>query len=202
MNLEHSTRRGPVTIREIRRRFAATALAAAGCLLLGACTSNSTISAATATQRVSSPSVIDSGSTTSAVTVAGGAGATTGVSDPCSVLTQAEVDTAVGQPLGPGKPTAPLGNCVWSNSDFSAGVDVTVSDWSSINNAATGGGTKPPPPAVAGVGDEAFWYQGFLYVRKGDAGFLLSIDFPKVSSTADYGLTQAKVLAAAVLGRL
>ena len=74
------------------------------------------------------------------------------------MLTQAEVDTAVGQPLGPGKPTAPLGNCVWSNSDFSAGVDVTVSDWSLINNAATGGGTKPPPPAVAGVGDEAFWY--------------------------------------------
>ncbi len=132
---------------------------------------------------------------------ASGAVATT-FTDPCSLLTQAEVDAAVGQHLGAGKQTSSLDDCVWSNSDFSAGVDVSVSDRAGIKNAATSNGTKSPPPPVAGIGDEAYYYQGFLYVLKGNAGFLLSVDWPGIYKEPDYGLGKATVLAQAVLGRL
>lgn len=63
-----------------------------------------------------------------------------------------------------------LDDCVWGNSDFSASVDVSVSDWAGVRYAPTANGTKAPPPPAAGIGDEAYYYQGFLYVRKGDAG--------------------------------
>ncbi len=198
---EHSEHRRSAITHETRRRLASTVLTAVGCLLLGACGSGSTTSAATATQQPASTDA-KSGPTKSAAVVTSGDRAAARGSDPCSVLTQADVETAVGQPLGAGKPNVALGNCVWSSADFSAGVDITVSTWLSIKNAATAGGTKAPPPAVPGIGDTAFWAQGFLYVQKGDAGFLLSISSPAFDSAADKGLAQAKVLAAAVLGRL
>ena len=201
MNREHPEHRHPTVTHDIRRRLVATALSAAGCLLLGACSSSAT-SIGTAATRVTSTAVSQSGPTKSAAVVTSADGAAARGSDPCSVLTQSDVDAAVGQPLGAGKPNAALGNCVWSSADFSASVDITVSTWSSIKNAATGGGTKPAPPAVPGIGDAAFWAEGFLYVQKGDAGFLLSISSPQLDSAADKGLTQAKVLATAVVGRL
>jgi hypothetical protein len=59
------------------------------------------------------------------------------------------------------------------------------------------------PTSVPGVGDEALYKGGgLLYVRKGNAGFLLSINGPHIDSLPDGGLAQEKVLAAAVLGRL
>ena len=201
MNREHPERRHPTVTHDIRRRLVATALSAAGCLLLGAC-SSSTTSIGTAATRVTSTAVSQSGPTKSAAAVTSADVAATRGSDPCSVLTQADVDTAVGQPLGSGKPNAALGNCVWSSADLSASVDITVSTWLSIKNAATANGTKPAPPSVPGIGDTAFWAEGFLYVQKGDAGFLLSISSPQLNSAADLGLAQAKVLATAALGRL
>ena len=125
--------------------------------------------------------------------------------DPCSLLTQAEVDTAVGQPLGAGKQTLTLQDCQWTTSDFTAGVDVTVSDWTGIKNAATANGTKTAT-SISGVGDEALNLNGsngsLLYVRKGAEGFLLTINGPHIDGTPDHGLAQEKVLAKAVLGRL
>lgn len=55
-----------------------------------------------------------------------GVGVTAGFADPCALLTQDEVDTAVGQPLQPGNQVATLDDCQWTNSDFTASVDVTV----------------------------------------------------------------------------
>jgi len=43
---------------------------------------------------------------------------------------------------------------------------------------------------------------GLLYVRKGDAGFLLLVGGPHIDSLPDHGLAAEKVLAAAVLSRL
>ena len=123
-----------------------------------------------------------------------------GTLDPCALLTQAEVDTAVGQPLKPGKRVATLLDCIWTTSDGAAGVDVTVSGWTQIKVAANGNGGKPVP--ITGIGDEALNRDGTLYVRKGSQGFLLSINGPHIDSKADHGLAQAKVLAVAVLGRM
>ena len=122
--------------------------------------------------------------------------------DPCSLLTQTEVATAAGQPLGAGKQVATLDDCQWTNTDFTAAVDVSVSDWTGIKNAATGNGTKSPPPAAAGIGDDAYYYEGILYVRKADVGFLLNVSWPGIETEPDYGLAKATVLARAVLGRL
>jgi hypothetical protein len=123
---------------------------------------------------------------------------------PCSLLTQSEVDTAVGQPLGPGKQVATLNDCLWTTSDFVAGVDVTVSGWTEIKAAATSG--RVQPTSIGGVGDEALNLNGstgsLLYVRKGTQGFLLTINGPRIDSLPDHGLAQEKVLAVAVLGRL
>lgn len=116
-------------------------------------------------------------------------------------MTQTEVDTAVGQPLQPGKQVATLDDCQWTNSDLTAAVDVTVSEWTAIKNAATSNGTKTPD-VVSGVGDEALGSADLLSVRKGDAGFLLAFNFPNMSAAPDQGLAQAKVLASAVLSRL
>jgi Protein of unknown function (DUF3558) len=180
------------------RAATAGALAAAGCLLLTACGGGSTPS----TAKPNTPAANATESIpTSAASAAQPAGA--GV-DPCSLLTQADVDTAVGESLGTGKSTIPTYDCSWATSDFASGVDIKVSDWPAINAAAHGNGAHPT--SITGVGDEALNLNGsngsLLYVRKGSEGFLLTVNGPKVDTKSDHGLAQEKVLAAAVLGRL
>jgi len=169
------------------RTIVPVTLAAAGGLLLAACGG----SAAPA------PAAPIAGSSVTA-------GAAGGSADPCSLLTRAEVDTAVGQPLGPGKKTALPGDCQWAAADFSAAVSVTVSDWSAWKTAAYAGGHQPV--SVPGIGDGALNLNGangsLLYVRKGSIGFLVMINGPHIDSSRDHGLAQEKVLAVAILGRL
>lgn len=172
------------------RILAATALASSGLRFAG-CGSNSS-----APERDPKSAISDAG----VAAPAGAARPAAGSGIPCSLLTQAEVDTAVGQPLGPGESTIPHYDCAWSTSDFAASVSVTVSDWSAIHTSATTNGTAT---SVAGVGDEALTKGGgLLYVRKGDAGFLLLIGGPRIDSLPDHGLAAEKVPAAAVLRRL
>jgi hypothetical protein len=143
------------------------------------------------------PAIHTSGASASA----GGGGAAADSAHPCSLLTQTEVNTAVGQPLGPGKQTTTLDDCQWTTSDFAAGVSISLSDWPAIKAAATGNGHTPE--SVPGIGDEALTNGGgLLYVRKGDAGFLLTINGPNVDSLPDQGLTREKALATAVVARL
>jgi Protein of unknown function (DUF3558) len=126
------------------------------------------------------------------------------ITDPCSLLTQADVDAAVGQPLGQGKSTIPHLDCAWSSTDFGANVYLTVGDWDSVKSAASANGGAPT--AIAGLGDEAWTASGnngsLVYARTGSNGFLLIIDGPQVDSLSDHGVAQEKVLAAAILGRL
>ena len=42
----------------------------------------------------------------------------------------------MGQPLQPGNQIETIDDCQWTNSDLTASVDVTVSDWASIKNDA------------------------------------------------------------------
>jgi hypothetical protein len=175
-------------------------------LLLGACGGASTPAATSApngaaTAPAQNPTPGSGTAAPSTKPPSGGGTATGGSVDPCSLLTQAEVDTAVGQPLGPGNQSLLPGECSWTTTDVTAGVDVQVSDWAQTKTAATAPGIHPI--SVSGVGDEALYHQGNLYVRKGDAGFLVSIFGPHIDfSKPDGGLAQAKVLAAAILGRL
>ncbi len=142
------------------------------------------------------------GAEASLLSVAESASEKGGAPNPCTLLTQAEVDAAVGQPLGKADLVLP-GDCQWSTKDFAADASVQVGDWTSMKTAATSGRA---PVSISGVGDEALNLNGSegsnLYVRKGDAGFLLEINGPHIDALPDHGLAQEKVLAAAVLGRL
>ncbi len=178
-------------------------LTAALTLLLGACSGAST----------PAPTAATSGAPTAATeqpsvpAAAGPTGAATGGTvDPCSLLTQLEVDTAAGQSLGPGAQAGALDDCQWSNSDFSGSVELEVGDWTAIKaESATFGQTLT---SVPGVGDEAWTFNAAgnaaqLYVRKGTTGFKLLLGGGQyIGSLADLGLAQEKALAAAVLGRL
>ena len=125
--------------------------------------------------------------------------------DPCALLTQAEVATAAGQPLGPGAQAGAL-VCQWSTSDFAASVELDLGDWSALK--AKSAETGQTLTSVPGIGDEALTLNtagnaAQLYVRKGTTGFLLILGGGQyIDSLSDLGLAQEKVLAAAVLGRL
>lgn len=189
-----------MTTRLLRRTILLTA---ALTLLLGACSGAST----------PAPTAATSGAPTAATeqpsvpAAAGPTGAATGGTvDPCSLLTQAEVDIAAGQSLGPGAQAGALDDCQWSNSDFSGSVELEVGDWTAIKaESATFGQTLT---SVPGVGDEAWTFNAAgnaaqLYVRKGTTGFKLLLGGGQyIGSLADLGLAQEKALAAAVLGRL
>lgn len=199
MNAEHSSKQRAFMMNEPRRSTAAMALVAAGCLLLAACGGGSSSNAAKPSR--ARPSVTVAGAdalpdTSAHADIANPKAA----SDPCSLLTQAQVDTAAGQPLGAGKANVPLGDCSWSSSDFSANVDVTVSTWSAIKTAATANGHTPT--SLSGVGDEALDNGPLLSVRKGHTGFLLVLGGPTIDSAADHGLAQEKVLATAILSHI
>jgi hypothetical protein len=177
-------------------------------LLLGACGAASTPAPTSAPggSVASAPTAVATTSQPASRPVAAGStGPSAGdITDPCSLLTQADVDAAVGQPLGQGKSTIAHLDCAWSSSDFGANVYLTVGDWDSVKSAASANGGAPT--AIADLGDEAWTASGnngsLVYARKGSNGFLLIIDGPQVDSLADHGVAQEKILAAAILGRL
>lgn len=121
----------------------------------------------------------------------------------CDLLMRADAEAAVGQPLPQNTINLTLGLCDFNAADFSAGASLTVSSWESIKAAATSG--KTPPAAIAGVGDEALNLNGGngsnLYVRRGDEGFLLTLNGPKIDPLPDHGLAQEKLLALKILSK-
>lgn len=177
-------------------------------LLLGACGSASTPAATSAPGGAVASAPTAVGATSQAASPPVVAGSTGpgggGIADPCSLLTQADVDAAVGQPLGQGKSTVAHLDCAWSSSDFGANVYLTVGDWTTVKSAASANGGAPT--AVAGLGDEAWTASGnngsLVYARRGSNGLLLIIDGPQIDASSDHGVAQEKVLAAAILDRL
>ena len=124
----------------------------------------------------------------------------------CDLLTQADSEAAVGQPLPKKTENLTLGMCDYNAEDFSAGASLTVGSWDSIKGAATGGAHQPQ--ATSGIGDEALYFAGSeyggspLYVRKGDEGFLLKLNGPKIDHMASAdAVVVEKELALKVLGK-
>jgi hypothetical protein len=179
-------------------------------LLFGACSSASAPSTTTApngaaTSAADTAGTAPSQEASSPVSASPATAASSSV-DPCSLLTQSEVDASAGQPLGHGAQVGALGDCQWSSSDFTASVELDVGDWSAIKaKSAETGQTLTPVP---GVGDEALTLNragnaAQLYVRKGNIGFVLLLGGGQyIDTLPDLGLAQEKVLAAAVLSRL
>jgi hypothetical protein len=178
------------------------------CVLLVAC-SSSTPHAVQRNRPIAHPTVgrLDSASAISpdAPSSGDGGGGSTSV-NPCSLLSQAEVDAAAGRPLGHGNRVGALDDCQWSTSDFARSVEVDVGDWSAIKAKSTLLGQTLT--SVSGIGDEALSLNAAgnaaqLYVRTGTTGFLLLLGGGQyIGSLPDLGLASEKVLATAVLGRL
>ena len=124
----------------------------------------------------------------------------------CDLLTREDSEAAVGQPLPQNTVNLTLGMCDYNAADFSAGASVTVSSWESIKNAATGGAHQPQ--AISGIGDEALYFAGSenggspLYVRRGEEGFLLVLNGPKIDHMASAdAVAVEKELALKILGK-
>jgi hypothetical protein len=125
----------------------------------------------------------------------------TSTKSPCELLTRAQAEAAVGQPLPQNDENTPLGMCDYNAADFSAGASLTLGGWTEIKAAATGG--NGVPVAISGVGDEALNLNGsngsLLYVRRQSQGFLLVLNGPTIDHAADHGLAQEEGLAREVL---
>jgi hypothetical protein len=122
----------------------------------------------------------------------------------CKLLTRADAEGAVRQPLPQNTVANEVqGMCDYNAADFSAGASLTLGDWSSIAAAAKSG--KTPPLQVSGVGDEALGLASSngatLYVRRGDEGFLISLNGPNIDHLPDHGLELEKALALKVLAQ-
>ena len=123
---------------------------------------------------------------------------------PCEYMARADAEAAVGQPLPKTTENIPLRMCDYNTPEF-YGASLTVSSWESIKNTATSHGTRQPA-VIAGVGDEALNLNGsngsLLYVRKGDQGFLLTLNGPNIDHLPDHGLELEKTLALKILPNL
>ncbi|MDT4966051.1 MAG: hypothetical protein QOJ64_788 [Acidobacteriota bacterium] len=120
---------------------------------------------------------------------------------PCEFMARVDAEAAVGQALPQTTENIPLGMCDYNAEGFAAGASLTIGDWEGIKGAATGG--RAVPTSIAGVGDEALNLNGSngstLYVRKGDQGFLLTLNGPEIDGLVDHGLSQEKDLAVKIL---
>jgi hypothetical protein len=168
-----------------------TACFAAGAALLCACSKPAASSGATEVAATPAPAAASGGAV---------------ARNPCDLLTRADAEGAVGAALPQNSTTPALGMCGYTSTDFSEGAQLTVGDWESIKQAATGGGHQPTP--VSGVGDEALYFTGKetgagpLYVRHGQQGFLLVLNGSKIDHMpgAD-ALAAEQALARKVLAR-
>jgi hypothetical protein len=111
--------------------------------------------------------------------------ATVGALDPCSLLTQAEVAAATGEPVGAGVSQNDGQQCQWEyadpNDQFS-GLDASFAlnaDPEAWREAQQGG---PLIKAVSGVGDEAYFTE---------AGNVVILDFRKGSQLFQVGMNVA-----------
>jgi len=184
---------------------------AAGALVLGGCSAGASPAATSSSGSAGGAGAVASiGATTGSGSGGGGAAK---VTDPCTLLTQAEVAGVVGKPVGAGSSADNPNSCDFQYPadvpDIQAGVnfiDGTLDDFcKDIAGASAVGMTIEP---VSGIGDGAC----FIYVGKLRAGSSLTFskggrlfqtfaDLGPASSTADMKTADTK-LAQAVLSHL
>lgn len=117
---------------------------------------------------------------------------------PCEYMARADAEAAIELKLPNTNEGMPPGECDYTTAEF-YGAALGLGPWESVKMAASAGHSKP----IAGVGDEALWIgRGHLYVRKGDAGFMIAINGPAVDALPDEGLAKAKTLALTILAKM
>ncbi|HYH28234.1 MAG TPA: hypothetical protein VEA19_05615 [Actinomycetota bacterium] len=117
----------------------------------------------------------------------------------CELVTQEEVQAALGEPVGPGSP-APQNQPTICNFSTASGKQLSMVIYS------PGGATMfpmmmPQPQEIPGIGDKAAWYgMGRIFgVLKGDT--LLTLQFVGYTEGDQETLERARQLATAAAGR-
>ena len=77
--------------------------------------------------------------------------------DPCTLLTRADAEGAVGAALPQNSGAQALGTCGYTSTDFTDGAQLTVGAWDSIKTAATSGAHQPTAVIGAGYNGRAAW---------------------------------------------
>jgi hypothetical protein len=96
--------------------------------------------------------------------------------DPCTFFTKAELESAVGYPLGPAKPIRGEPTCRFPNPTrgtvtVRAGELVTPAQFDSLKLY-----TGPDIEPVSGVGDRAFLWGARIYVLSGNRQLMVNLD--------------------------
>lgn len=185
-------------------RLSRLAALAATALLLGACTAGGSSPSAGGNGGGSSPSAGgNGGGSSSAAPASNGGGGSASSLDACKLLTTAEIQSAVGWPVGTGllQNTDTQTDCEWSQADQTGGVGLIIHDFdASLWQAGSSAGNST---AVSGIGDAAYkgWpHAGDLAIKyKGYEVDVAIIDFQKPAATVD---SEVLVLAKLVLSRL
>lgn len=120
--------------------------------------------------------------------------------DPCTFFTKAELESAVGYPLGPakavrGEPTCRFPNPTRGTVTVRAGDLVTPAQFDSLKLY-----TGPDIEPVSGIGDKAFLWGARIYVLSGNRQLMVNLDkhelTPDVRTTltslAKLGVTRLK----------
>ena len=126
---------------------------------------------------------------------------------PCGLVTQGELADTLGVPFGVGTEVSlPAGGfCTYGSTiDQQAQVEYSVSTWDVTVPAARDLGKTYS--AVSGIGDEAFSVtdpgSAVLAVRKGTAGFYVTVGGLQIFGLPDAGLAKEKTLAAVMVKRM
>jgi hypothetical protein len=134
------------------------------------------------------------------------------VGDPCSLLTQAEVSAAVGQPVGPGSSADDSKSCDWQYPadgvpNIQATIGIEDGDLSGMCDVPSNSDLGISVDPVSGVGDGACFIQmaglragANLVVSKGGQVFSTSVALP-ASATISQVEDADKALALDALGR-
>jgi hypothetical protein len=107
----------------------------------------------------------------------GGAHAASTV-DPCSLLTTAQVSSAIGGAAQPGQPINTTG-CSWSSSTPKAVVTISFQQLGTYEKLKAGQSPAIVKTSISGVGDDAFYSSlgpmTTLTVKKGDTYFIVRV---------------------------
>lgn len=106
----------------------------------------------------------------------GSPAASTSNVDPCTFFTKAELESAVGYPLGPAKPVRGEPTCRFPNPTrgtvtVRAGDLVTPAQFDSLKLY-----TGPDIEPVSGVGDKAFLWGARIYALSGNRQLMVNLD--------------------------
>lgn len=102
------------------------------------------------------------GGTSGGGTSGGGGGSTAAPQpDPCSLVTQQQAGSALGEAVDPGKSqTSPIADCFFpatNGASLTDSVDVQVHDASQFDIGKTAGGSYYSVEPLSGVGDDAYY---------------------------------------------